>query len=356
MSKAYSPGEVFEGIQYLRALAAIMVVAHHATFFFGGVPGWSNFGMTGVDIFFVISGFIMVHATCGLDPKGSKAQQAADFFARRMIRVVPLYWLALVYMNKSDIRRGNIDAGLLADFAFIPRFSEEIPGEIYPSLVPGWTLNYEMLFYLLFGIALLWGARRYLVLVLAVLALVLIGQLWTFESAPALFWTRSVLGEFALGVGVYLLCSQRSMTPRPWVAVALMVLSVIALAMLAVPGIGIPRLLIFGVPAAVIVWAGVHLGRLTSPSRLLAMLGDASYSIYLTHLFTFVPCFRFLRRFDVSEPTAFNIVLVLAFCAAMATAVGVAVHYVIEKPLLRLMMALWRGRRRDASRQVVRAA
>lgn len=297
----------------------------------------------------------MVHATYGLDPNGNRAQQAADFFVRRLIRVVPLYWLALAYMNRADIRRGDIDAGLLSDFAFIPRLSEEIRGEIYPSLVPGWTLNYEMLFYLLFGTALFWGARRYLVLVLAVLALVLVGQLWEFESAPALFWTKSVLGEFALGVGVYLFCSQRSITPKPWVAVALLVVGLVALAVLAVPGIGIPRLLIFGVPAAVIVWAGVHLGRLARPSRFLGLLGDASYSIYLTHLFTFAPCFRFLRRLDVSDPTAFNIMLVLVFCTAAATAVGVAVHFAIERPLLRIMMAFWKGRRRGTSRQVATA-
>ncbi|PZP90666.1 MAG: hypothetical protein DI587_38015 [Variovorax paradoxus] len=108
MSKAFGQGESFEGIQYLRALAAIMVVGHHATAFFGGVSGWSNFGMTGVDIFFVISGFIMVHATYGLDPNGNRAQQAADFFVRRLIRVVPLYWLALAYMNRADIRRGDL--------------------------------------------------------------------------------------------------------------------------------------------------------------------------------------------------------------------------------------------------------
>lgn len=343
MKTAVGQGATFDGIQYLRAIAALMVVVHHARHYYGEVPGWTDFGSRGVDIFFVISGFIMVHATRAFDPVRDAGQQALDFFVRRAIRVVPLYWLALLYQNRSFFLEGNVGLGILADFLFVPRYSWTFPTQIWPTLVPGWTINYEMLFYLLFGLALLFGRRRYAALVGAIGVLVLIGGIWSFESAPLKFWTDSVLGEFALGVGVYFLFSRSQWVPGRGLLWAAMLLGI---AGLAVPNQGVPRLLADGPFAAMVVWSGLYLGRFLKPRRGLSLLGDASYSIYLTHVFAFPPCYALCNALGLADPTPANIALALGLCTTVAVALGVAVHLFIEKPLLRLLQGAWRAKAR----------
>lgn len=296
--------------------------------------------MNGVDIFFVISGFIMVHATRGFKPASTRGGQALDFFVRRLIRVVPLYWLALLWHNKGPIARGGADVGLLADFAFIPRFNPKHPNEIWPSLVPGWTLNYEMLFYVLFAVALFCGRRRYIALVAAMSSLVLAGVLFEFQSAPAVFWTGSILAEFLLGMGVYALFAAKRLVPSTPVAIGLCLLGFVGLA---IPNYGLPSLIVDGPFAALIVWSGLYVGRAMRPQRLLGLVGDASYSIYLTHLFVFPFCYALLNAWGMKPPTPFSITVVIVVCCSVATVVGLLVHWVVEKPLLRIMSAAWRG-------------
>jgi peptidoglycan/LPS O-acetylase OafA/YrhL len=346
MSNARSHGESFDGIQYLRAIAALMVVAHHARYYFGHV-GWSNVGMTGVDIFFIISGFIMVHATRDVSPLIGPKQQALDFFVRRAIRVIPLYWLALLYNSKRAIAEGSVGPGFIYDFLFFPRSNPDHAGAIMPSLPLGWTLNYEIVFYLLFGLSILFGSRRYVVLVSSIVAIVLAGTLWQFESVPLIFWTSSVFGEFALGVGVYFLVSGRKFAPSTTVAALVLLASFVGIAL---PNQGISRLFADGIFAAFIVWSGVYFARAIRPIKALGLLGDASYSIYLTHPFTLGPCYKMLNALGLSAPTPFNIVIALTFCTVASAGVGVAVHFLVEKPLLKWMLGIWRNRQGMRSR------
>ncbi|WP_082497848.1 acyltransferase [Pseudorhodoferax sp. Leaf267] len=339
MSTARGQSESLNGIQYLRGVAALMVVVHHARHYYGTVPTWSNFGSAGVDIFFIISGFIMVHATRNFDPALNRRLQALDFFARRAIRIIPLYWLALLIQNRHTLRRGTTDPSVAYDFAFIPRFSESYPGEIYPSLIVGWTLNFEIFFYILFGASIIFGSRKYLVLVCTILLLVTVGQIWKLDSAPWRIWTGSMLGEFALGVGVYIVFAQKKWVPHTNISAALLVVGFI---LLALPNGPVPRLIADGTISALIVWSGLHVGRALKPQKILTILGDASYSIYLTHVFVLPYCYKIFNRLNLSEPTPTNIVFVLAACVIACSIVGVIIYYVVEKPLLKKMTALWR--------------
>ena len=126
-----------------------MVVVHHATH---SVPGahWMPFGGAGVDIFFVISGYVMAHTTQNL-PSGQDS--ASRFIRKRIARIVPLYWLAILWVT----RRTPPDLNLLRDFFFIPHYNAQYPTLINPILVQGWTLNYEMLFYAHNHAFALWG-------------------------------------------------------------------------------------------------------------------------------------------------------------------------------------------------------
>ena len=210
-------------IQILRALAALMVVWHHArheadllagrgagatldpgTF----LPWWG-----GVDLFFVISGLVIVLAGDRLfgQPDGRRR-----FLAHRVARVVPLYWLvSLAYLALALLRPDLLgeaaalvhDPGaLLAGFLFWPAARPD--GTIQPLYGLGWTLNYEAFFYGLFAVGLGFGRRGAVAwLVLALLLLVAAGALLPGLPLPVRYWANPIVLEFAAGAGLALALS-----------------------------------------------------------------------------------------------------------------------------------------------------
>ena len=168
-------------IQVLRALAAVMVAAGHAQFEVAGLAARAGQPFTpaawlpwpaGVDVFFVISGFIIVHAAA---PLHGRANPQKLFLAHRIARVVPLYWLATtLYLALAWARPGLLGAGaegpayLAASYLFWPMARAD--GAVQPLYSLGWTLNYEMAFYALFALVLPLGRRGAVLGVLALLA------------------------------------------------------------------------------------------------------------------------------------------------------------------------------------------
>lgn len=137
-----------DSIQLLRAVAAIAVVTQHVP-----IPIFGD-GLWGVDLFFVISGFIMCHAT---------ARSGRNFFLKRIIRIVPLYWLGTLFIYALALTLPQLlntttanPVDLLKSLLFIPFIKGGIP---VPIVFQGWTLNYEMFFYGLFWISLLVSRR-----------------------------------------------------------------------------------------------------------------------------------------------------------------------------------------------------
>ncbi len=134
----------FSSIQTLRALAALSVLFYHES------STKFTVGAVGVDIFFVISGFIM--GTIGY------RETPLDFMMKRIIRIVPLYWLVtaavcLVSLIPGVFHQFSCDLpSLLQSLFFIPYVNQA--GHIEPLMVPGWTLNYEMFFYAVFAVGL----------------------------------------------------------------------------------------------------------------------------------------------------------------------------------------------------------
>ena len=143
-------------IQHLRAIAALSVALFHAC-------QWSQIdfgiGAAGVDLFFVISGFVMWTVTAG------REAAPLTFLRRRVIRVAPLYWIvtlalvagALVFPQRFPEVEPRADHILLS-LAFIQHMNPA--GQPFPILAPGWTLNYEAVFYLVFASTLILPVRR----------------------------------------------------------------------------------------------------------------------------------------------------------------------------------------------------
>lgn len=321
-----------DGIQFLRAVAALMVVGHHARHYFPESASWPTFGSRGVDIFFVISGFIMAHTTRAFRTDADRMLQAGDFLLRRFIRVVPLYWLALLWTVKRQLVDGNAGLDVVKDFFFVPHFHSVYTESVFPALVPGWTINYEMFFYALFALSLLFGRLRFAVLALALTGCVLLGTV-PWQSAVAIFCTSSVLLEFLLGVGVYFAVVHS----RPALGAPVLVLATVAgFALLAAENSDATRGYLDG-PAAALIVGSTVLWAQGLKIDWLRKLGDASYSIYLFHLASFWIVATPLRKTGVDSATPVNVAFVIALHVATAIAAGLLIHRFVERPLLDLL-------------------
>jgi exopolysaccharide production protein ExoZ len=343
-----STGQVsIQGIQYLRAIAALMVVFHHARWFFPTdcilfTAPWAEFGSRGVDIFFVISGYVMTVTTRNYSAHaGHRIPQAVGFMVKRFIRVVPLYWIATLWTAKRLIWHGEARLPLLEDFLFVPHFSERGHGLIWPYLFQGWTINYELFFYALFAISMLVGRQRYLFLSLTLLTLVLLGTVLNITHAQTniaavIFYTSNLLLEFLMGVWLSLWMQGRvSRLPRP----ILMGVTLIGFLVLAVPNDDTIRGFADGIVAVAIVWTAVLWGDAID-IPLLRRLGDASYSIYLFHMTIYGASLWVFKSLDLLQPTLFHMLTVIAMQIAFASLLGLGVHRYVEKPVLKWLRSM----------------
>lgn len=174
--------ERLAGIQALRFGAALMVVGAHL------IPGFENIGRHGVDVFFVISGFIMVYTSEALFGQVGAPRR---FLLNRLTRIVPLYWL-------MTLLTASIQHPTAAHTAMSLLF---VPVDGLPVLSVGWSLNIEMFFYLAFSMALLVARRIAVQLVCGVLiGLVLLGLSCDLPSAIKVYWATPQMLWFVIGM------------------------------------------------------------------------------------------------------------------------------------------------------------
>ena len=336
-------------VQMLRALAAVMVVAGHAgeemrvIAAAGGRSALSMNGLNwgwGVDVFFVISGFIMIATSAD---RFGKPGAAREFFVRRLIRIVPLYWLTTTLLLVGafiSARYLNVPVGewphIAASYLFIPDLRPS--GEVRPVLALGWTLNYEMFFYVFFALAMLAPLRRGVLALFALFGLLAaIGAFGPFGQTQIDFWTSPLLLEFLLGVAIGL--GSRNGWQVSGAAAFAMFVAGFALYVFLGPAWRldeiIPQFLRAGVPAALLVAAGVF-GPDAPRARLWAavgIIGDASYALYLVHPFAIRP----LRHFWIESMGFAPPALYFAVALSCALAAALALHFLVETPLTRAL-------------------
>lgn len=352
---ALAPASRLESVQILRGIAAMLVVYHHAGFLLVTTPTspagesllipspyLAQLGATGVDLFFVVSGFVMaLSASRFMGPAG-----AGVFLTQRFIRIAPLFYLASLVMLANMLRAHlPIDpVSVLNSITFIPVFDDETYS--WPLHYLGWTLAFEFIFYLFVAALIASGlGGRHGVLLAVVTALPLIGMM---VQPQLILWkamTNGLMWEFALGVLACILWEKRLLERLRLTFAAGFVLSLIAagfalrlapeyqIALGAEPVEGATtaaRSFYWGVPAFLFFCMVVG-----SPApaegrfgRLLRLLGDASYSIYLSHLFVVMAIKAVYDR--VSLPADLVVVATLVLSAV----VGVAVYRLAEKPML----------------------
>jgi len=334
--------ELFHGLQLLRAVAAISVAVYHwAIAWFPEAYRTNAFdrvvsvGSAGVDLFFVISGFVIYTSTSG-EPSRTTA---GTFFLRRFRRIYPLYWILLAVIVAARLAGFSTQILAGAEVELTPwSLIQNIllfPTE-YPVLGVAWTLSFEIYFYAIFGL-LLFIRRpiaRAVALAAMITAITVVARLVP-QNNLSFFFQDSVVFEFLLGVLIAAAFERYRGTKWPtawWIApmVAVLFLSPWFVAYDWDEGLE-PRLLWMGLPCAVIVAAS--LGIRFQPGRLrdtVLLLGDASYAIYLVHTFFILAYVRFLRAVPLDLPLQIGLGVVGLIVSCLA---GVAVHILVERPL-----------------------
>lgn len=362
MRTAPPPGRI-EAIQALRAIAAVLVVMVHAInvddertdwgrSLLGAWPPLNDFGGIGVDVFFVLSGFVMASTVAS-----RRGLTARHFLNDRFVRVVPVYWLAgacylfTMWLVGRPIYINEVLLGVTVLPLFDARQFE------LPVLLVGWSLAYEMAFYCVVAISirLKRGSEGSLHLLLAA---VLLLASWGSISQPAHYllaiFINPIWFEFGFGILVYMLwvrCAGRIPDRLGWIAAAVG-LSGFAYALVAgVPFLSppvylvdghsaLPRALLWGLPAAAsvltLLWWSTRsdmagrLNRSKAWGALLA-LGDASYMLYLVHMFVIIPG-------QVLLPTiARGVDLFLIGEVLLCCGIAILFHQMIERPMLKAL-------------------
>lgn len=316
-------------LQYLRAVAALAVVYSHISIQVDGYKQYlADVGSFGVDIFFVISGFIMVYISKPTD-------KPMAFMINRVRRVVPLYWFFTFLMAGILLILPNVFKAtvfqwdtLLLSLTFIPHWSVAHDGFVWPIVAPGWSLIFEMYFYSVFALSLLLAQRFRLLFVIVVISTVfLLATLMnTGESAFYRFFAKSMVFEFILGMLLAVAWKRGFTLPSStcWYLLALG----FSILLLSLPG---PRIVEYGIASLIIVAACLFIN--VKEYSWGVLLGDSSYSLYLSHIFTLGLLRKFLPPLlGEGQLSAYLFVLISLFACVM---VGIYTHKIVDNWLLR---------------------
>jgi peptidoglycan/LPS O-acetylase OafA/YrhL len=340
--------EVIKSIQYLRGLAALMVVFYHFRHYLNDVyveKGLGDLlfdqGAFGVDLFFIISGFIICYST--------RRQEAHPLIAYALKRIFRIYPLLIVSVLVFYFLLGSHGFSLAR--SLIPLhadYSDEGPFFGYNMLVPAWTLTYEISFYLLFllGLAASHRHRKFFTAGLIVLSFVLL-QLWLngrielsayenygfmgnwLERAALAILSSPMILEFVYGIALYSLYTALPQIPeRARRGLGLILLGVASVSVLGYfssnfNGHGPTN---WGLPSLLLTLSLLLYERINGlpDFKWLFFLGNISYALYLTHLVVLKAIGAYHMNFGLEGIPAF------AFAVGVSIAVATLVHYLIE--------------------------
>lgn len=335
-------------IQALRAIAAGAVVSLHALVMLVHNAGYSFeipiFGASGVDLFFVISGFVMVYTTRG---EFRQPNSTLSFIRRRIIRVVPIYWfyttvlvLLLAFLPGlfSNLRFEWRHA--VSSYLFL--LSKNNLGYVGTMLQTGWTLCYEMYFYLLFALLLRLPEKVFLPTAAAIFAAgIAAGEL----GIPVPVWltvaTNPILLEFYLGTVIAFLYLNGFYLSRPRALAAIGAgIATILLAENVDQGLW-PRVIFWGIPGGALLLGAISLERagLRTP-RLLVALGNSSYSLYLVHPFLMPALGKAWTSFHLGSVLPPVVLFVASFCICLLA--GHLSFLFLERPATQWLSQRWK--------------
>jgi peptidoglycan/LPS O-acetylase OafA/YrhL len=358
-----------DGIEQMRGLAALGVVVAHVVdsvtklgarvdgLFLPSVPAANDFGACGVDLFFVISGFVMTYAISQGPPIS-----ATRFAWNRFKRIVPAFWLASIGYALLLLSYGEpIDPRTFLTTVSIVPLADQ--GEyVFPTLYVGWTLAFELCFYLLVAIVVATGRRSVGLGILSlVAATALLGIMWRPSAITVRFLINPIYLEFACGIVGYLLFVRGFHGVRARCALICLVACFLAAITMLPIDLGVSlhpvaiiggdaslkRALMFGPAFTLLLLGSIEPARRAGRiGRFLLIIGRASYSVYLTHAFVMSGAEH--AWLGAWRPNVYWVVAVLVMSS---TTLGVVVHRYVERPLLDLL-----GRSRSVDRREIAMA
>lgn len=286
----------YSGIQFLRFLAAFGVLITHISFVIQEkFPHFNfpmlDFGLAGVAVFFVISGFVMVVSTQRLQFKQNAWR---DFALKRVIRIVPIYWLAttmklavVLLIPALAVHSGFDLIHTVSSYFFIHLRDES--GNFSPLHAVGWTLNYEMFFYFLFSLALFFNKKPIIFVSSILLVLMAIGLFFNVNTAASFVaYMQPIMLQFVIGMLIGYWCINKKL-PNVVISVALLLLGLFFVFLVKPPVeyLGWEAFFTVGIPAAALVAGFAFLEKHIQQyiPGVLQELGDSSYSLYLFHPF-----------------------------------------------------------------------
>jgi len=338
-------GSQYTGIQSLRVIAALLVVVLHSMFYTKERLGLGHYdlswevGAAGVDLFFIISGFVMLYSSQKLltRPDGWKI-----FAFRRIIRIVPLYWLATslkvlaLILVPAEVLHNRLSLSTVTlSYLFLPTRSPS--GEINPLLAVGWTLTFEMFFYFVFLLA-LFTRLNVIRFVGVVMILCTIGSFFYRPSwPPAAVYLDSIVLEFLFGMILAHLClTGRRIPPRIAIPLSFLILAAIFIAG-HIPG---PRCVKFGLPAFLLCWCAASLESILHKRIpvIVLFLADASYALYLFHPLVAPAAPVLLLKMGIQSPW-----ISISLSVAIAVAVSSIVYRYVDRPITMWSRKTWLG-------------
>lgn len=350
-------------IQFLRAVAAILVVYDHSLYVqkdYG--TSWqqnflhiNRFGCIGVDLFFVISGFIITLIA------GNYAglSQGKHFLVKRFYRINPIYYLLtllflpfifLQSVNNNLLGTGNLSINSMFDSTLILPTRSNV---YKPLLIAGWTLSFEWFFYLLFFFLIVCKVRKKVFFIIGIVAFLIVsGALFTPHDYRLIFITNPIMLEFLLGCAISYVYLTFKQIPVD-IGISCLLIGVAGyLYFIVVGGFGYIwnyeatlftnlsyyRALLWGIPSSLIVAGCVilekngHCSGIWNNSFML-LCGDASYSIYLVHTIVLDLLILLYKKTGYFFPAD----LMIWLQTIISVAVSIFFYKLIEKPLLQFM-------------------
>jgi exopolysaccharide production protein ExoZ len=329
-TQARAASAELDSIQALRALAALLIFAHHTlrelVLHTGAAPPvialLYPIAFGGVHIFFVISGFLMMYTMRSSQPS---LRSAGHFLIRRFARVAPLYWIFTIlfiivsFVMSDHVRHSDFTLyHILSSFMFFP--VQNNLGAFHPVYGVGWTINYDMYFYLIFALFLIFPRFIGLAgLTVFVCFLVAVGVFMSAEWGALWYWTRPILFDLLAGVLVGSLFISRSKPLFGRRVFSMLCITAVIWWLIALPPLDLAgpgasafssqdAVLHRGIPAAILI-AALTLGERGSTGstsqgvvlikRAVLAIGAASYSLSMSHLFM-------LRALTLIFPSSFQ--------------------------------------------------
>lgn len=325
-------------VQFLRGIAALLVViahsSHKANQYQINIFQDFHIGGSGVDLFFIISGFIMCYTTYG------KKVDFKSFIKNRIKRILPLYWLLtlialilyLLYPHLINSSGGK--TGIIESFFLIPNGSKFLINN-------GWTLSYEFYYYLIFSSLLFFSfndKKRFSIIISYFVFATILGLAINFSNPYFLFLTSNLLLEFALGVICFLIFNKIKI--KSIISILLLLSGIIILVYQNyhnLPKFIDIRGIKYGIPMFLIFLSMIYLEPffIRSKSTLLSFfnhIGNSSYSLYLIHPFALTPTAMILKLMNINNPFIFIITLI--FTSILA---GSLTYILIEKRLNKIV-------------------